>query len=44
LNVSRTGQSMTLLLNGQVLLAGGESFDKSAGHLVPIASAELYTP
>ena len=44
LNVSRTGQSMTLLLNGQVLLAGGESFDKSAGALVPIASAELYTP
>jgi hypothetical protein len=27
-----------------VLLAGGESFDKSAGALVPIASAELYTP
>ncbi len=44
MNVSRTGQSMTLLPNGQVLLAGGESFDKSTGALVPIASAELYTP
>ncbi len=44
LQVSRVGQSMTLLLNGQVLVAGGESFDKSAGALVPIASAELYTP
>ncbi len=44
LQVSRVGQSMTLLLNGQVLVAGGESYDKSAGALVPIASAELYTP
>ena len=44
LNVSRVGQSMTLLLDGQVLAAGGESFDKSSGTLVPIASAELYTP
>jgi N-acetylneuraminic acid mutarotase len=44
LQVSRTGQSMTTLLNGQVLVAGGESFDKGSGRLVPIASAELYTP
>jgi hypothetical protein len=44
LNVSSIHQSMTLLLNGQVLAAGGESFDKSTGALVPIASAELYTP
>lgn len=44
LQVSRVGQSMTLLPNGKVLLAGGESFDKSAGALRPIASAELYTP
>jgi hypothetical protein len=43
LNVSRIHQTMTLLLNGQVLAAGGESFDKNAGALVPIASAELYT-
>ena len=35
---------MTVLSNGQVLVAGGETFDRSAGHLVPIASAELYTP
>ncbi len=26
------------------LLAGGETYEKSVGHLVPIASAELYTP
>jgi hypothetical protein len=44
LAVSRTGQTMTRLLNGQVLVAGGETFDKSSGRLVPIASAELYTP
>jgi hypothetical protein len=44
LNVSRAGQSMTLLLNGQVLAAGGQTFDKSSGTLVPTATAELYTP
>jgi len=27
-----------------VLVAGGETFDKHLGHLVPIASAELYMP
>ena len=48
--VSRTGQTMTLLLNGQVLVAGGETFEKGSapkpfpGRLVPIADAELYTP
>jgi hypothetical protein len=41
---SRVGEAMTLLLNGQALVAGGETFNKSQGHLVPIASAELYTP
>jgi hypothetical protein len=40
----RVGQTMTLLQNGQVLAAGGESFDKGVGALRPIASAELYTP
>ena len=35
---------MTLLTNGQVLVAGGESYDKSVGALRPIANAELYTP
>jgi hypothetical protein len=41
---SRVGETMTLLLNGQALVAGGETFDKRQGHLVPIASAELYSP
>ncbi len=44
LKKDRVGQSMTLLPNGQVLVAGGESYDKSVGALRPIASAELYTP
>jgi hypothetical protein len=44
LHLSRTGQSMILLLNGQVLIAGGQTFSKSAGHLIPTATAELYTP
>jgi len=30
--------------NGQVLVVGGETFEKSSGSLVPISSAELYTP
>ena len=48
--VSRTGQTMTLLLNGQVLVTGGQTFQKGGatkpfpGRLVPIADAELYTP
>jgi hypothetical protein len=41
---SRIAETATLLPNGQVLFAGGETFDKHLGHLVPIASAELYTP
>jgi hypothetical protein len=50
LAVSRTGQTMTTLLNGQVLVAGGETFEKGGapkpfpGRLVPIADAELFTP
>ena len=44
MNVSRTGQLMILLSNGQVLVAGGQTFSKSVGHLVPTATAELYTP
>jgi hypothetical protein len=35
---------MTILPNGQALVAGGDIFDKHLGHLVQIASAELYTP
>lgn len=41
---SRVGATVILLLNGQALFAGGESFNKSTGSLVPIASAELYKP
>ncbi len=44
LKKDRVGQTMTLLQNGQVLVAGGESYDKSVGALRPIANAELYTP
>jgi len=44
LNVSRVYESMTVLSNGQVLLAGGQTFNKNLGHLVEIANAELYTP
>jgi hypothetical protein len=44
MNKSRIAETTTTLPNGQVLFAGGETFDKHLGHLVPIASAELYTP
>jgi hypothetical protein len=44
MHTSRLAETMTVLSNGQVLVAGGETFDRHVGHLVPIASAELYTP
>jgi hypothetical protein len=44
MNKSRLGETMTVLSNGQALVAGGQTFDKHLGHLVEIASAELYTP
>jgi hypothetical protein len=44
MNQSRLGESMTILPNGQALVAGGQTFVKSLGHLVETASAELYTP
>jgi hypothetical protein len=44
LKVSRVGETVNVLLNGQVLFAGGETFDKSRGALTPIADAELYKP
>jgi len=44
LNESRAFETMTVRSNGQVLVAGGETFDKNSQQLVPIASAELYTP
>jgi hypothetical protein len=44
MNKSRLGETMTVLLNGKALVAGGDTFDMHLGHLVQIASAELYTP
>jgi hypothetical protein len=44
MNKSRLGEKMTVLSNGQVLVAGGQTFEKHLGHLVEIVSAELYTP
>jgi hypothetical protein len=44
MKVSRVGETVTVLLNGEVLFAGGETFDKSRGALTPIADAELYKP
>ena len=44
MKVSRVGETVTVLLNGQVLFAGGETFDKNRGALTPIADTELYTP
>ena len=41
--VSRVGETLTLLSNGQVLAAGGQTFDKGKNMLVTITSAELYT-
>lgn len=38
---SRVGGTVTVLLNGQVLFAGGQTFDKGRGALTPIATAEL---
>ena len=43
MNKDRIGETMIVLPNGQALVAGGETYDKSVGHLVPIASAELCT-
>ena len=44
LNGSSTSESMTALANGHVLIAGGMTFEKSVGALIPIATAELYKP
>jgi hypothetical protein len=44
MNTSRFGESMTVLFNGRVLVAGGETFDKQSKHIVQTTSAELYTP
>jgi hypothetical protein len=42
MSTGRLDQTTNLLTDGQVLLAGGESFTKHAATL--LASAELYTP
>lgn len=44
MKVSRVGETVTVLPNGQVLFAGGETFNKKRGALTPIADAELYKP
>jgi hypothetical protein len=36
---SRVGETMTLLLNGQALVAGGKTFDKSTKILFPSPAA-----
>jgi large repetitive protein len=41
---SRAGESMTVLPNGQVLVAGGSQFTKHSNGGVILSSAELYTP
>lgn len=43
LNTSRGAKSVTILSNGQALLAGGDTFDKQTGQLVITTTAELYT-
>jgi hypothetical protein len=42
MTTGRIDQTANLLANGQVLVAGGESFAKHARTL--LTSAELYTP
>ena len=44
LNISRSAESLTILSNGQALVAGGEHYDKHLGQLVILATAGLYTP
>lgn len=44
MKVSRILETVTVLLNGAVLFAGGETFDKGRGALTPIADVELYKP
>lgn len=44
LNTSRGAESITILMNGQALVAGGDTFDIQSGRLVVTATAELYLP
>lgn len=43
MNVARSGHSATLLLNGQVLAAGGET-QNNVGKFRMTNTAELYSP
>jgi hypothetical protein len=43
MNIARADQSATLLPDGQVLVAGGQTMT-SKGKFIDVASAELYTP
>jgi N-acetylneuraminic acid mutarotase len=44
LHDSRSDESVTVLSNGQALVAGGEQITKQSNSVVILASAELYTP
>ena len=44
LNTSRGAESLTILSNGQVLVAGGETFNKHTGQLAVTNTAEIDTP
>jgi hypothetical protein len=44
LHDSRAGESVTVLPNGQVLVAGGSQFTKHSSGVVILSSAELFTP
>ncbi len=44
LNGARTGESMTVLQNGQALVAGGSQSTKNSNNFVVLATAELYNP
>jgi Kelch motif/Galactose oxidase, central domain len=41
---SRAGESMTVLPNGQALVAGGSQITKHSSGVVTLSTAELYTP
>ena len=44
LNGSRSGESMTVLQNGEALVAGGSQATKPSSNFVILASAELFKP
>ena len=44
MTMTRSFHTATLLPNGKVLVAGGESYDLTSGNVDDLASAELYDP